>query len=191
MNSLVRKRSLSWSFCKFLLSRVLPTMVILLIYLMLLPFTFQTSAEGSIIVSPQFEISTGEHWYSLYAIAYDSNNNRFLIAWAESFQVSPYLTRSDIYGQLVNGDGSLYGDRIAIAISEGIGPFSPKGASMPKVAFDPINSRFLVVWRDIRDMEDIFHYGPWNTYGQLVNADGHFMVTTLPFLISLVVYITE
>jgi hypothetical protein len=103
-----------------------------------------------------FDISTATMDQLYPSVAFDPGTNRFLIAWNDDRGAN-----SDIYGQLVNADGSLYGTAAAtnFAVSTASG-----GQNNPSSDFDPNNNRFLVVWEDFRAGSDI--------YGQLVNADG-------------------
>ena len=92
------------------------------------------------------------------SVAYDSANQRFLIAWNDR-RNSP-VTGSDIYGQLVSAEGVLYHGNIAICTAAG-------DQSSPSVAFDSANNRFLVAWHDYRNgASDV------NIYGQIVTAAG-------------------
>jgi len=92
-------------------------------------------------------------------VAYDSLNRRFLVAWTDYRNFG--TTNQDVYGQLVNADGSLY--NTASDVNFAIANVTNTQYN-PSVAFDSINQRFLVVWEDFRIEADI--------YGQLINADG-------------------
>lgn len=136
--------------------------------------------EPNVTIGPQIGISRDAGIQQYPSTAYDSINERFLVAWTDQRNDlgQPYYVEGDIYGQLVNADGTLYGDFIVIS--------APNGSwqATPKVAFDPINERFLVVWGDNRDKKDYWDYGPSNTYGQFINADGslhggNFAITSL------------
>jgi len=99
------------------------------------------------------------------SIAFDFVNSRFLVAWVDERSGGSY----DIYGQLINADGTLYGTTADtnFAIST-----AASDQNNPSVAFDPANSRFLVAWHDYRSG------GNNDIYGQLVNADGSLYKTT-------------
>jgi hypothetical protein len=86
-------------------------------------------------------------------IAFDPNSQRFLVTWMDYRNY-----QSNIYGQLVNADGSLYGDNFPISAIDQYG-------AVPTVSFDSINNRFLVVWQGTPGAPD-------NVYGRLVNPDG-------------------
>jgi len=85
-------------------------------------------------------------------IAYDSDNHRFLVVWAYN---------SDIYGQLVDANGSLSGGIITISNAAGF-------QQSPHVTYDNVNDKYLLVWSDTRN------YSITNTdiYGQFVTANG-------------------
>lgn len=135
---------------------------VLLLILGLLSLTIQAGAQDSgVTVGPQIDIYTGAGDQAEPHVAFDSINNRFLVAWLDGW---PTSAEYNIYGQLVNQDGSLYGATIPISTVSGSQQYIQRGTSN-KIAFDPNNQRFLVVWQDNRN-------GVWNIYGQLVNADG-------------------
>ena len=129
----------------------------------------QADAQApSVIVSPQIEIfaGPGDQGRGGVSISFDSAHNRFLVLWTD--EVS---TPSDVYGQLVNADGTRYGSPIAITVNEG-------WQWSPQATFDPVNERYLAVWDDNRN-------GVSNIYGQLVSADGslygsNFAISPLP-----------
>ncbi len=151
------------------------TAVIILMFLIIISLSIsQVSAQNTVIVGPQIDIYIGpkDQWMSAGEgpasyVALDSINNRFLVVWEDdrNDQGQPYYWERDIYGQLINADGTLYGSPIAISTLSGSQQLSPR------VVFDSTNGRFLIIWRDTRDIAP-WDYGPWNTYGQLVNADG-------------------
>jgi hypothetical protein len=91
------------------------------------------------------------------SIAYDSATQRFLVAWADDRNSG--RTDWDIYGQLVNSDGTLNGPDFFICNA-------PNGQSHPVVSYDSVNKRFLVAWMDYRGGSS------WDIYGQFVNPDG-------------------
>ena len=108
-------------------------------------------------------ISDAVGFQSRPSVAYDSVNQKFLVVWED--RRNSAITSGDIYGQLVNGDGTLYGltSDVNFVISNAAGyQFSPT------VAYDSVNQRFLVVWGDNRNSA----ITSGDIYGQLVNADG-------------------
>ncbi len=107
----------------------------------------------------QFPITLPPYGYASNftpSVAYDSVNQKFLAVWADD----PDDYGTNIYGQLVNADGTLNGANFTIYAG-------PNNQQRPSVAYDSINKRFLVAWEDIRmNIEDT------DIYGQLVNANG-------------------
>ncbi len=99
-------------------------------------------------------ISEGEYQRWNPSVAYDRANQRFLVVWSEYNSSTSY----DIYGQMVNANGTLSGSNFAIANAN-------QGQYYPQAAYDAANQRFLVVWEDLRN-------GTYDIYGQLVNANG-------------------
>jgi len=95
------------------------------------------SARG-LVLSTALRITTAGRDQSQPDAAYDDVNDRFLVVWTDDRNIA--TTGSDIYGALVNPDGTLEpGSEIAIAATAG-------NQLQPKVAYDTINDRFLVVW---------------------------------------------
>ena len=101
-------------------------------------------------------------WQQVPDVSYDSSSNRFLAAWydARNSGISEY----DIYGQIINGDGSLYPSG-----SESSFPICTASDLQyyPCIANDSTNGRFFICWQDQRNdapNDDI--------YGQILNTDG-------------------
>lgn len=143
------------------------TIAITGLFLFNIPVIAQTE-DLDLAIGPQVNISLATGKQIDPAVAYDSVNNRFLIVWTDQRNDTgqPYWVETDVYGQLINADGSPYGDVIPVSVLSG------KSQASPKVAFDPVNKIFLVVWGDDRDRINNWDYGPTNTYGQLINTDG-------------------
>ncbi len=121
---------------------------------------------GSVII-----ISDADEDQAKPSVAFDSLNNRFLVVWEDNLST----TDLDIYGQMVNADGSLFVSINPIIISDAI-----ENQSKPSVAYDSADSRYLVVWEDNRNtgVTDL------DIYGQMVNADGSLFVSNNPIIIS-------
>ncbi|RJR14703.1 MAG: hypothetical protein C4581_13535 [Nitrospiraceae bacterium] len=96
------------------------------------------------------------------ALAYDNYNQRFLVVWDDDRGATV-----DIYGQLVNPDGTMSGSNFVITDAS-------SSQWVPAVVYDSVNRRFLVSWYDFRNpCADIFAFcANGDIYGQLVNADG-------------------
>jgi len=95
------------------------------------------------------------------AAAYDSVNNRYLVVYAR--YTGPFPGNAfDIYGQLVNADGSFLGPEFVIVSNNW-------NNRHPAVAFDPVNARYLVVYEDDGDGDGIF--------GSLLDAGGALLTT--------------
>lgn len=76
------------------------------------------------------------------ALAYDTANNRFLTVWRDERNGAANV---DLYGKICTtvSDGSAINCGAEFAISTATG-----NQTEPKVAFDPINQRYLVVYSD-------------------------------------------
>ncbi|MDZ7721892.1 MAG: FlgD immunoglobulin-like domain containing protein [candidate division KSB1 bacterium] len=89
-------------------------------------------------------------------IEYNPVENEYLAVWEDSRD-----DRSDIYGQFIHADGTLKGDNFAVCSA-------PGPQYWPRMAFDPDNNRFLVVFEDWREA------GKSDISGVFVNHDGSF-----------------
>ncbi len=121
-------------------------------------------SNGSLVSTgsgTNFVIASAADVQNKPAAAYDTVNHRFLVVWADYRDSG--TTGADIYGALVNADGSLYstGSGTNFVISN-----AANAQNYPSVVYE--NGRFLVVWSDYRNS------GATNSdiYGQYVNADG-------------------
>ena len=85
-------------------------------------------------------------------VAFDPATGRFIVVWNYA------SGNNDIYGQLVNSDGTLNGGSFAICNNTAT-------ESSPKVCYDSINDRFVVIFYDSRGVGS-------SIYGQIVNSDG-------------------
>lgn len=94
--------------------------------------------------------------------AFDSRNSRFLTAWTE-YRSNPPNTyvNGDIYGRVLNADGSILSQEIAI---EGNG----LDTTDVHVAYNSVDNNYLVVWTGYR----AGFAGSSNIYARLVNSDG-------------------
>jgi hypothetical protein len=155
---------------------------ILLSAIMLFGFSFLAPAAtpvlaDDIIIGPRIDVYTGPRDQNGQTSAYDSVNNRFLAVW----HGPNGAVDSNIYGQLVNPDGTLYGGTIGIATAS-------KHQDGAKAAFDPVNKVFLVVWSDERNSRKIAGQPSQDVsavYGQFVNPDGtlkggNFAISNVP-----------
>jgi len=112
------------------------------------------------------------------AITYDNINERFLIVWEDNSG-----TDYDIYGQLMEKDGSPAGSRFLISTDPGDQTLpADKDQTSPSAAYsvqydidtqtkiDNALKTFLVVWEDKRNSSAT--EVKLDIYGQLINADG-------------------
>jgi hypothetical protein len=110
--------------------------------------------DGTLLVTASdVNFTIGEAGGDQYApcVAYDGYRDRFFVVWSDYRSGTEY----DIYGQVVVPDGSLYYDNLIVSDAEG-------DQVDPKLEYDGVNTRFLVVWEDGRNGTN------WDIYGQLV-----------------------
>lgn len=99
-------------------------------------------------------------------LAFDTADDRFLIAWTDCRNDVSTCTEkerhgTDVFAQLVSGGGALIGSSIPIATD-------PAPSYRSAVAFSTADGAFLVVWADERDQQDL----DVEVFVQAVNIDG-------------------
>jgi hypothetical protein len=132
------------------------------------------NADGSLFVlNNPIIISDASENQTKPSVAYDSADSRFLVAWEDNRNTG--LTDLDIFGQMVNADGTLFAANNPIVISD-----ASESQTKASVAYDSADSRFLVVWEDNRNtgLTDL------DIFGQMVNADGTLFAANNPIVIS-------
>lgn len=112
-------------------------------------------------IGSEFRLSFSDFYETRPAIAYCPRKDKFLVVWTRGTSYDFEKGESDIYAQLIDGNGSgLVGSNFVVSSG-------PKNQFKPDVTCDVVNDRFLVVWEDQRTaatQDDI--------YGQLVSSDG-------------------
>ncbi len=100
-------------------------------------------------------------------VGYDYTNQRFFVAWQDGRNGSVSVENLDIFGQYVDGEGSLRGSNYLLSVSSNGIPAAGNQYS-PAIAFNQSNHMFLGVWKDARNYattrSDI--YGQRFTIGQ-------------------------
>lgn len=97
--------------------------------------------------------------YNQLCLVFDEKNFRFFAAWAD--QRHSLTSKIDIYGQLINHDGTFYGAPIVISDNE-------ENQVYVDCSFDAASERFLIVWSDDRDNAT----SDSDIWGQMVNSNG-------------------
>ena len=110
------------------------------------------------MASVELGVTTLTYYESRPVVAFDSSNHRYLVVWERRIGDEEFGQR-DIYGQLLNEDGSLYGSQFAIATSSA-------NEAYPAAAYSSTDGTFLVVWQG-RNI-----YGDYDIYGQRVSTGG-------------------
>jgi len=113
-------------------------MVRRLAFLLVLATLGIASLANAISLSHEIPISTAINEQREPAVALDPVNHRFLVVWSDSRSGSGW----NVYGQIVNSDGTLFGNNFSISTSRWY-----NGGS-PDVSYDPVNRRFLVIWTE-------------------------------------------
>ena len=105
------------------------------------------------------------------SIAYDSVNDRFLLVWTGLWP------SNDLYGIILDRYGAPYPDYQSA--QQFLISSAADAQIDPKVIYDDVNQRFLVVWKDYRDSTGT------TIYGQLINTEGllygsEFLIENVP-----------
>lgn len=113
-------------------------------------------------IGEEFYISNAVGIQQSPSIAYDGINKKYLVIWVDLRNRES--TSSDIYGQLVNDDGTLYG-----SLSHDNFPICTASEMQdnPTLSYNTVNYNFLVVWQDYR-YKDTTRY---DIFGQLLEVD--------------------
>jgi len=126
----------------------------------------QFVSENGAAIGSEFVICDATGHQQSASVAYNSNTNQYLVVWTDYRNGSNY----DIYGQIVNANGTLSGSNFTI--SNNI-----DNQSEPNITYNSTTNQYLVVWTDytsgfsLEVSEQITLVNP-NIYGQIVNADG-------------------
>ena len=110
---------------------------------------------------PPFPICAAAYNQQHPRVAYDRLNQRYLVVWYDQRNTFLSTSAGDIYGRLVNGNGLLSGDEIAISQAN-------NEQLYPDVAYSPSSQRYLVSWMDRRDEEN----ASGDVYGQMIDQNG-------------------
>lgn len=118
----------------------------------------RVSADGTLIGS-DVAIATAPGPQLYPRVAYSPDADEYLVVWQDSRTAR--TTSTDVFGQRIDGDGSLLGSNFATSDSNG-------AQNQPDVTYSPDSRRYLVVWDDERNVAAV------DVYAQLVtNAGTH------------------
>lgn len=129
------------------------------ISIMLMMMLGAATAQGNPKTGANFPVAEGSGMQARPAMAYDSNADRFFLAWLD-YRHKP-TSGLDVFARIVDAAGNGVTQDVPVTRARG-------SQGWPAVAFDPVNNRFLVVWIDWRDAITIDS----DIYGRLFNADG-------------------
>ncbi len=117
---------------------------------------YAACAAGQVI-DPPIPVADDQGQQGWVQVACDPVNNRYLAVW-EDYR-SWDSTGCDIYGQLVNWDGTLLGDEFLVCTDS-------SDQYWPHLDFDPYLERYLVVYEDYRTG------WPGNVLGTFISSEG-------------------
>ncbi|MGE4496343.1 MAG: choice-of-anchor D domain-containing protein, partial [Deferribacterales bacterium] len=92
-----------------------------------------------------FNYETVEHGQTNPNITYDSTNGRFLVTWADARTGATSLENIDVFGQFVNGAGSLSGSNFPLTTNQ-------YNQQNPSAAYNAFSQTFISVWADARNL---------------------------------------
>lgn len=95
-------------------------------------------------IGDEIPLCTERGWQIGAAVAHDSVDNEYLVAWADERS-----GRWDIYGQRVAPDGSFPSSEFVISDA-------PNDQVPPEIAYNSADNQYLVVWRDNRSDPDLY-----------------------------------
>ncbi|MFN8121538.1 MAG: choice-of-anchor C family protein [Thermoleophilia bacterium] len=102
------------------------------------------------------------------SVAYDPTNDRYLVVWQGDYQADG---ADEIYGVLVSAAGATVGSEVRLSDMGGTDSSTLYDASWPDVAYNPVNSEFLVVWMGDDNTGSLVD-NEFEIYGQRVTAAG-------------------
>jgi len=136
-----------------MMRKIKPLMIWLFVIVTLL-ITY--TAASTIGVVPWFRITDSNAGQSYPGLASNPAANQFLVVWEDWRGDTGF--GSEVYGQIVNGDGTMSGANFPITVEN-------DWQRSPKAVYNPVTDKYLVIWEDqTDDLDDID--------GQLVNANG-------------------
>jgi hypothetical protein len=122
-------------------------------------------AEDGSIVKADFPINTSSGDQINSFACYNPANDVFLVNWEDFRNVSEWLQFSDIYGALIDGDGTVTQD--SIPLCDDHGQENEGDQRHNNIAYNPHRNEFLVSWTDTRP--SLVNVG---VAGRFVKADG-------------------
>ncbi|MBN2414158.1 T9SS type A sorting domain-containing protein [candidate division KSB1 bacterium] len=121
------------------------------------------------IIDPPTQISIAPMCQSYSQVAYNCIEDEYLVVWEEMRNFDS--TQSDIWGQIVKGDGSLRGENFSVCSDSA-------SQWWPHVDYDPVTNRYLVVFSDNRNAETDGWLDNYDVYGALLDKDGRHIPTS-------------
>ncbi len=119
------------------------------------------TVDGTLLGSP-FPISTAASDQDSASVAYNCNNDEYLVVWLDDRAEVDDNYNTDIYGQRVSDTGALLGGEFPISTQA-------NEQRSPAVAYNSTDNQYLVVWDDLRPRKSI---GGNDIYGQRVSGAG-------------------
>ncbi|MBS1253631.1 MAG: hypothetical protein MAG451_02684 [Anaerolineales bacterium] len=131
----------------------------------------RVGADGA-LVGAEIPIATAFRPQLYPRVAYNPDADEYLIVWQDSRQ--SFVTSSDIYGQRIDGDGSLLDANFVISDNAA-------AQNQPDVAYSSATQHYLVAWDDERNSDGT----GVDIYAQLVAGTGilnggDFALSTVP-----------
>ncbi len=121
------------------------------------------------VIGDLIEISKAPFCQSFTQAVYNPIEDEYLVVWEDNRTYQ--TTHSDIYGQIIRGDGTLRGENICVTNDS-------SSQWWPHLDFDPISNRYLIVFSDNRNAQDIDDwYDNYDVYAAILDKDGKHIET--------------
>jgi len=121
--------------------------------------------EKGSIVKKDFTICSAEGEQQNPYVCYNPTDNTYLLNWEDFRNVSTWTEPGDIYGALLDKNGTIIADNIPMV--DDYGNEDEGGQWLNNVVYNPDKNEFLASWMDTRpSMEDV------GIVGRIITSDG-------------------
>jgi hypothetical protein len=136
---------------------------------------FILDAEGNVIsgnpIGNPIKVDNGPGSHFSPYVVYNPLDDTYMLNWEDFRNVYPpggpwMMGPFDIYGSLLNGDGSIKVDPVENVDDTGH-PDEGKYQTVPSIAHNPVDNEFLVAWTDSRPS-----LNGGGVVGRIINGDG-------------------
>jgi len=123
--------------------------------------------NGDAIINGPFTVGTLTGIQFNPQMAYNPNDDTYLVAWEDFRHVPGMGMRNEQYGALLDGEGNMIGNEIAIKDDYGTATEGTQAGET--VVYNPDKNEFLVAWSD-----GSTYLSRGGIVGRIIRADGRF-----------------